>query len=195
MFKNVTLFGSYNDARKTPADIRPQIAFVGRSNVGKSSLLNRLANRHKLAKTSKTPGRTRRIDFFLVDERFYLVDLPGYGYVKAGVEARKKWGQLVENYLQNVDNLKGLVFLLDCRREPNNDDMIMLDWLNANDINFVIALTKADKLKRGALSQKNKNIRDQFGVETIPFSTISGIGKNELIKWIDSVLKKQTEPS
>ena len=195
MFKNVTFFASYNDARKTPTDPRPQIAFAGRSNVGKSSLLNRLAGRHKLAKTSKTPGRTRRIDFFLVDERFYLVDLPGYGYVKAGVTARKKWGQLVENYMQNVDNLKGLVFLLDCRRDPNDDDLQMLEWLNANDVNFVIALTKADKLKRGALNQKNMTIRNQFGVETVPFSSISGVGKSELIKWIDNTLKNQTKPS
>ncbi|MBN2225726.1 MAG: YihA family ribosome biogenesis GTP-binding protein [candidate division Zixibacteria bacterium] len=195
MFKNVAFFASYNDARKTPADPRPQIAFAGRSNVGKSSLLNKLSGRHKLAKTSKIPGRTRRIDFFLVDERFYLVDLPGYGYVKAGVEARKKWGQLVENYLRNVDNLKGLVFLLDCRRDPNDDDMQMLEWLKANDVNFIIALTKADKLGRGALCQKNTAIRKLLGVETIPVSSISGVGKNELIKWIDTTVKNQTERS
>lgn len=185
MPKNVVLFGSYNDVNKIPRDPRPQIAFAGRSNVGKSTLLNKIAGRKKLAKTSKTPGRTRRIDFFLADERYFLVDLPGYGYVKAGVEARKKWGRMVENFLNKM-TLSGMVMLLDCRRNPNDDDHLMIDWLESRDVNYIFALTKSDKLSRNQMNKKKREIENSFDREVIPFSGVTGAGKRELISWIEN---------
>ncbi|UCD16865.1 MAG: YihA family ribosome biogenesis GTP-binding protein, partial [Candidatus Zixiibacteriota bacterium] len=173
------------------SDIRPQIAFAGRSNVGKSTLLNKLSGRRKLAKISKTPGKTRRIDFFLVDDRYYLVDLPGYGYVKAGLEARKKWGQLVENYLRHVDNLRGLILLLDCRREPNDDDLMMINWMEKGGVNYVIVLTKADKLSKSRLIKKTTDIEGTFKARAIPFSSLSGLGKTELTRWIENIVRNQ----
>ena len=186
MPKNVVFFGSYNDVKKIPVDSRPQIAFAGRSNVGKSSLLNKITGQKKLAKTSKTPGRTRTIDFFLADNRYFLVDLPGYGYVKAGVAARKKWGQLVENFL-NLASLSGMVMLLDCRRDPTDDDLMMIEWLESRDINYVFALTKADKLSRNQLKSKEMQISSAFDREVFPFSVMSGLGKKELVGWIEGI--------
>ena len=110
---NATFVGSFNDVRRIPADNRPQIAFAGRSNVGKSTLLNNLVGRKRLAKTSKTPGRTQLINFFLINNKYYFVDLPGYGYANAPARVKKDWGILVDNYLETSHNLKGIVFLLD----------------------------------------------------------------------------------
>jgi GTP-binding protein len=191
MPKTVAFFDSYNDARKIPSDIRPQIAFAGRSNVGKSTLLNKLSGRKKLAKISKTPGRTRRIDFYLVDDRYFFVDLPGYGYVKSGVVARKKWGLLVEGYFKLDSGLKGLIFLLDCRRVPNADDLMMIDWMEQNDINYVTVMTKADKLTRSKLAVSVNKIKQAVNSEIIPFSSLSGIGKKELTGWIEKTLNNE----
>jgi GTP-binding protein len=187
MPKNVVFFGSYNDVKKIPKDPRPQIAFAGRSNVGKSSLLNKITGQKKLAKTSKTPGRTRRIDFFLADDRYFLVDLPGYGYVAAGIDARQKWGKLVEGFL-NLSSLSGMVMLLDCRREPTDDDLMMIEWLDSRDINYIIALTKADKVNRGPLKSKQLQVATEFHHEVIPFSAVSGLGKKELVHWIEGIV-------
>lgn len=187
MPKNVVFFGSYNDVKKIPFDSRPQIAFAGRSNVGKSSLLNKITGQKKLAKTSKTPGRTRRIDFFLADNKYFLVDLPGYGYVEAGVAARQKWGKLVEDFL-DLASLSGMIMLLDCRRDPSDDDLMMIEWLNSRDINYVIALTKADKLNRGQLKSKQMQIAAALGRDVFPFSIVSGAGKKELLHWIEGIV-------
>ncbi len=189
MPKNVVFFESYNDARKIRYDKRPQVAFAGRSNVGKSTLLNKLAGRKKLAKTSKTPGRTRRIDFFLVDDCYFFVDLPGYGYVKSGLEARKKWGLLVDGYFRQNSLLKGLIFLLDCRRDPNENDQMMIDWMKQNNVNYVTVLTKADKLSKNKLSASINRIKELVQSEIIPFSSLSGVGRKELIKWIEITVR------
>jgi GTP-binding protein len=185
MAHSAEFYRSFSNAGEIPSDNRAQIAFAGRSNVGKSSLLNRLAGQKKLARTSKTPGRTRLINLFLIDNSFYFVDLPGYGYAKASKADKAAWGRLVENFFQRIGNLKGLVLLLDCRRDPSEDDMTMIDWLESSGVNYMIALTKADKLSRSRLIQKQKQVEKAFSVEVIPFSTLSGIGRNEIWAWID----------
>ena len=185
---NAVFYRSYADARKIPSDNRSQIAFAGRSNVGKSSLLNRIVGQKRLAKTSKTPGRTRLLNFFLINDKYYFVDLPGYGYAKASESDKRQWGKLVNDYLEGSESLKGLCFLLDCRRDPNEDDLTMLEWLHSGKINFVIVLTKADKLSRSNLMKKSREIEKIFDVKPIPFSSVSGIGKKELMRWIDGVV-------
>ncbi|MCP4706195.1 MAG: YihA family ribosome biogenesis GTP-binding protein [candidate division Zixibacteria bacterium] len=188
MTVNAVFFCSYKDVGKIPSDDRAQIAFAGRSNVGKSTLLNRLVNQKKLAKTSKTPGRTRLLNFFLIQDTYYFVDLPGYGFAKASKKDKNEWGRMVESYFQERKNLKGLILLLDCRREPNNDDLMLLNWLQSEDIAFTIALTKADKLGKNKLYSKVREIKKDFGIEPIPFSSLSGIGRKELWKWINDTV-------
>jgi len=189
MPQKAVFVGSFNDVRQIPADNRIHIAFAGRSNVGKSTLLNRLVGQKKLARTSKTPGRTQSINFFLIDDRYYFVDLPGFGYAKVPEKARQKWGQLVDKYLNAVDNLLGLIYLFDCRREPDQLDLMMIDWLEEKKKKFAFVLTKTDKLSRNELAKKAREIENIFRITPIPFSNISGIGKNELLAWIDMAVR------
>jgi len=188
---NATFVGSYKDVRRIPADNRPQIAFAGRSNVGKSTLLNKLVGKKKLAKTSKTPGRTQMINFFLINDKYYFVDLPGYGYAKASPQAKKEWGRLVDNYLEQSPHLKGIVFLLDCRRDPNEDDLMMIDWIENSGIGYAIILTKADKLSKSRILKKTNEIETAFRQKPIPFSSMSGIGKIELSRWIEEIVSRE----
>jgi len=188
MSLRAVFYKSYSDARQIPNDKRVQIAFAGRSNVGKSTLLNGLVGRKGLAKTSKTPGRTRLINLFLIEESYFFVDLPGYGYAKASAKEKLEWGKLVNNYLESSPNLKGLCFLLDCRRDPNEDDLMMIDWMESQKIRFVIVLTKSDKLSRNELVKKRREIERVFKVTPMPFSSRSGIGRNELLGWIKDVV-------
>ena len=145
-----------------PSPDRPEVAFGGRSNVGKSSLLNVLVNRRKLARTSGRPGRTQAINFFAVDDRLYLVDLPGYGYARAPLKARESWGKMVENYLKGRANLKAVVVILDIRRDPSEDDKALLRWLAHYGIGSILVLTKADKLTRHQSIVRAKIIREQL---------------------------------
>ena len=139
-----------------PPDGLPEIAFGGRSNVGKSTLINTLLNRKHLVKTSSTPGRTQLINFFLINSEFYLVDLPGYGYAKVPLHIRKQWGPMVEAYLAGRTNLRGLVFLLDIRRKPNDGDIQFQHWLSYYHIPTIWVLTKTDKLSK---TKQSKQIR------------------------------------
>ncbi len=131
-----------------PPPAMPEIAFAGRSNVGKSSLINALLGRKRLARTSSTPGRTQALNFFLVQDRFYFVDLPGYGYARVPLEVKKSWGAMVETYLRRRVNLRGVVLILDIRREPTEGDIQLLQWLNRYRIHPIPVLTKVDKLSR-----------------------------------------------
>ena len=165
----------------------PEIAFAGRSNVGKSSLINVLLNRKRLARTSTTPGRTQAVQFYLVNERFFFVDLPGYGYARAPREVRRKWAPLVESYLGNRDPLRGAIVVLDIRRIPAKVDLELLAYLFRIDVPPILALTKSDKLTRGQLVSRKKIITQfladrisQSFPEPVLFSATTGQGKEEL---------------
>jgi GTP-binding protein len=184
---------SVYDHRKIPSDTRRAVAIAGRSNVGKSTLINSITEGKKIAKVSGTPGKTQALNFFLADNRFYLVDLPGYGYAKVPPQVKKSWATLVEGYLTESDSLRGLVFLVDCRRELQPDDVTLLQWIVDRELPFLIVLTKADKLGRGKLAQAVAKMRKMiFGDEKIgnliPFSAKTNLGKNEVLQWIRKVV-------
>lgn len=180
--------GSFFALDQIPRDGLPQIAIAGRSNVGKSSLLNRIVGRKKLAKVSSTPGRTRSLNYFMIDNKFYLVDLPGYGYAKASKSLRDEWGQLVDAYLSESDKLIGLVLLLDCRREPSAEDLELLEWLSGRSLPTMVAITKSDKLSRNKLIERIKLIENNLGAPAIPFSSVTGLGKRELLASVRSLV-------
>ena len=164
-----------------PKDRLPQIAVAGRSNVGKSSLLNHVLSHKKLARVSSTPGRTRSLNFFRIDNRFYVVDLPGYGYAKVSKSMRAEWGQLIEEYLTSAKQLIGLILLLDCRREPTEQDGDLIRWLSERQLPVMVAITKADKLSKDKLNRKVRQFEADLGVAVIPFSIVSGIGRKTLL--------------
>jgi GTP-binding protein len=149
---------SSTDWRKCPETSKPEFAFIGRSNVGKSSLINMLVDRKKLAKTSSTPGKTQTINHFLVNNNWYLVDLPGYGYASASRSARFEWGKMIEDYLKNRKNLFCTFILLDARLKPQAIDVDFITWMGENHLPLVILLTKSDKLKQQELAKSKKTI-------------------------------------
>ena len=167
-----------------PPAVLPEIAFAGRSNVGKSSLINTLLNRKKLARTSNTPGRTQEINFFRVNDRLNFVDLPGYGYAKVPETIRKQWGPMVETYLRERRTLKLVVLILDIRREPSEEDRQLIDWLRFYSLRCLVVLTKIDKVSRNVLTEKRRRIgREMDGpLPPVPFSAKTGEGK-EPLRW------------
>jgi len=169
----------------------PEIAFAGRSNVGKSSLLNRLVHRKKFARVSNTPGRTREVNFFKVNDSFLLVDLPGYGYARISKERRAEWRPLIESYLKSTNQLRGVVQLLDSRHDPTPDDLQMLDYLGDIGVPTIIVLTKIDKLTAKERQRQRAQIAGAAGVDddqTIVFSATTGEGRNELAEAIEGLL-------
>ncbi len=174
--------GSFYAIDQLPKDRRAQVAIAGRSNVGKSSLLNRLlGKRKKLAKVSATPGKTQSLNYYLINGEFYLVDLPGYGYARASRSAKAQWGKLIEDYLTGGKNLVGLLLLLDCRRETTDKDRQLLAWLAERELPVLVAITKSDKLSRDKIKRKVQQVEEELGLDAIPFSVVSGLGKNDLI--------------
>jgi GTP-binding protein len=166
-----------------PETTLPEVAFAGRSNVGKSSLLNRLVRRKAFARVSRTPGRTREINFFEVNGRFVLVDLPGYGYAQISKSRRAEWRPLIEGYLRGSRNLRGVVQLLDIRRDPSDDDLQMLDFLGEIGTPTIVAVTKADKLSPRAAADRVRELTASLGLDAdqvIPFSAHTGRGRDEL---------------
>lgn len=178
-------------------DGMPQIAFAGRSNVGKSSLLNMLTRRRGLAKASNTPGRTRLINYFLVNERYYYVDLPGYGYAKAPKGEIEKWRLMIDAYLQDNPSLRLIVLLLDARREPSELDDQLVDFLEHHNIPAILALTKTDKLKYNALLKSSRAIAEHYGLPegAVPIisSAETGKGRDDLLQVIHEVLYPRPE--
>ena len=163
------------------SDPRPEIAFLGRSNVGKSSLINSLLTRRGLARTSSSPGRTQSINFFLINDAFYFADLPGYGYAKVSKAMRADWGKMAEDYLRDREQLVLCVHLVDSRHEPTALDKQLNEWLVVNERPFVVAATKTDKLSANELSKSLKTIRKTFdGAEIVAFSAESGRGRDDL---------------
>ena len=161
------------DPSQYPEDMLPEVAFVGRSNVGKSSLINTLVNRKRLAKTSNTPGRTQLVNFFLVNDKVLFVDLPGYGYAKVPLEVKKQWGPMVERYLKTRKNLRMVVMILDIRRDPTEDDLSLLRWLYNYGIKPVFVLTKSDKLSKNRITMRRRAIGEILEVSTDALVTFS----------------------
>jgi len=184
--------GTYaTPAEKFPDDL-PQVAFTGRSNVGKSSLINRLLGRKRLAPTSATPGKTRKIQFIEINGTFYLVDLPGYGYAKLPLKVKELWRRTIDRYLESNRGLRGVVFLLDIRREISDLDMQMLLYLAGRKIPLLLALTKADKLSRSQRSKRRMSLLDALGgsvaeSQVIVTSARTGEGCAELLDAVQSL--------
>ncbi len=175
--------------KQFPKDDKPQIAIAGRSNVGKSSLINALLHRRNLVKTSATPGKTQMINFFIINERFYFVDLPGYGYARVPRAVTDAWAPMIEGYIKDAGELRAVVVLLDARRVPDSRDVRLVEWLRQYDIPSIYALTKIDKLKRQELQQAQRTIKSKLGIEEAPVLTSAkdGQGINEL--WVE--IRKQ----
>ncbi len=176
-----------------PGDL-PEVAFSGKSNVGKSSLINTLVNRKALAKTSSSPGRTQVINFFRVNGRLSLVDLPGYGYAKVPVEVRQNWKPMVESYLQTRTVLRLVVLILDARRGVSPDDLALLDWLDYHHIPSSIVLTKADKLSQIERARQKKTMAENpllAGKSILFFSAVTGEGREELWRLIQNHLHEE----
>jgi GTP-binding protein len=166
---------------RIPPPTLPEVAFAGRSNVGKSALLNRLVQRRGLARVSKTPGRTQQINFFTVDERMLLVDLPGYGFARVPLPIKQQWRGLVEGYLSARRTLRAVVVLVDVRRGVQDDDVALLDFLGAHDISALLVATKIDKLSRDARRRQLEAMAKQYhDVAPLPFSSVTGEGAADL---------------
>ncbi len=193
--KKAEFISSFADVKKCPPPEKPEFAFIGRSNVGKSSLINMLTSSKKLAKTSVTPGKTQTINHFLINESWYLVDLPGYGYASVSRSTRQGFGKMIEEYVLKRENLSCLFILIDSRLEPQKIDMSFISWVGDKDVPMVIIFTKADKLSKGDL-QKNINLfkkRLQEDWDELPPIIISSskvkTGKEEILKCIEDAMK------
>jgi len=176
-----------------PETALPEIAFAGRSNVGKSSLLNRLVHRKKLARVSNSPGRTREINFFKVNDAFVLADLPGYGYARVSKERRAEWRPLIESYLHDSRNLRGIVQLIDVRHDPTDDDRRMLEFLGDLGVPTIVVLTKIDKLAATQRGKRAAELATQLGLDDdqlIPFSAVTGEGRNDLAEAVEALLSQ-----
>lgn len=184
VIRNVEFMGGMAETTGwRPDSSLPEIAFAGRSNVGKSSLLNSLIRRKSFARVSRTPGRTREINFFRINNQYVLVDLPGYGYARISKEKKAEWRPLIESYLRRTTQLRGIVLLLDIRREPSDDDRAMLDFLAEVEVPTIVALTKMDKLGKVVAQAQVAGISRTLALQpdqVIPFSAVTGEGRIEL---------------
>lgn len=179
---------------KLPENKKPEVAFAGKSNVGKSSMINALVNRKSFARTSAEPGKTQTINFYNVNDELYLVDLPGYGYAKTSMETRAKWGKMIENYLHGSKQLKQVFLLVDIRHDPSENDCNMYDWIKYQGYTPIIIATKADKLNKSQIAAHVKAVRTKLGMEkdevVIPFSAESKLGKDELWSAIEATMSE-----
>lgn len=182
---------------KLPENELPEFAFAGKSNVGKSALINALMNRKSLARTSSQPGKTQTINFYLINGNMYYVDLPGYGYAKVSVEVKAKWGKMIERYLRNSKALQCVFLLIDIRHEPSANDRMMYDWIVSNGYHPVIIATKLDKIKRSQTAKQVKLIRETLGMEKdgviIPFSAETKQGREEIWEYLERYLGAEAE--
>ena len=204
VIKNVNLETVCGITSTIPDNEHMEIAFAGKSNVGKSSLINSLMNRKNLARTSAQPGKTQTINFYNVNDEVFLVDLPGYGYAKVSQTIKEKWGKLIERYLNTSKQLRAVFLLVDIRHEPSANDCNMYDWIIANGYNPIIIATKADKIKRSQLAKHLKQIRVGLNVventPIIPYSAVTKQGREEIWELIelfmgDEYTKPVEEPS
>jgi GTP-binding protein len=181
------------DLRQLPKNELREVLFIGRSNVGKSSLLNKLCNRKNLARSSATPGKTREINYYILNNSLYFVDLPGYGYAKVPEQMKAGWKNLIENFLKRGDPIALAVQLIDARQEPTPLDLMMMDWLEYYEVPYVLVLTKADKLPVSKLGKQVEAYKVRFEEQLtegwcqaiLPFSVVSGQGRADLLKLIE----------
>ncbi len=193
VIKNVSLETVIGVTSKIPENQLMEIAFAGKSNVGKSSLINALMNRKALARTSSQPGKTQTINFYNINDELYFVDLPGYGYAKVSQKEKEKWGKMIERYLRQSKMLKAVFLLIDIRHEPSANDRQMYEWIMSNGFRPIIIATKMDKINRSQLQKHIKMIRQGLGVDketiVIPFSAQSKQGRDEIYELIDSMME------
>ena len=197
IIKSVNLETVCGITSKLPDNPYPEIAFAGKSNVGKSSLINTILNRKNLARTSSQPGKTQTINFYNLNEELYLVDLPGYGYAKVSTETKEKWGKMVERYLVTSKQLKAVFLLIDIRHEPSANDVGMYNWILDKGYEPIIILTKLDKINRSQVQKQVKLIREKLQASKatvmIPFSAVTKQGKDEIHEIMTSVISKEEE--
>lgn len=192
--KNVALETVCGVTSVLPENIHPEVAFAGKSNVGKSSLINALMQRKALARTSAQPGKTQTINFYNVNDEIYFVDLPGYGYAKVSQTEKEKWGKMIEKYLHNSKQLKAVFLLIDIRHEPSANDVNMYEWMKFQGFAPIVIATKADKINRSQLPKQLKVVRtglkmDKDGI-LIPFSAETKAGRDEIYEIIDSIISE-----
>ncbi|MDO4519693.1 MAG: ribosome biogenesis GTP-binding protein YihA/YsxC [Eubacteriales bacterium] len=196
VIKNVSLDIVCGVTSKIPETGRPEVAFAGKSNVGKSSLINGLMNRKALARTSAQPGKTQTINFYNINDFMYLVDLPGYGFAKVGIAEKQKWGKMIERYLNTSKDLKAVFLLIDIRHDPSANDKQMYEWILSNGYEPIIIATKSDKLKRSQLPKHVKMIKEGLGLRPggviIPFSAETKQGRDEIWALIDDLTTRGT---
>lgn len=176
-----------------PEDDLPEIAFAGRSNVGKSSFINSMINRRNLARTSAKPGKTRTINFYIINDEFRFVDLPGYGYAQVSKAEKERWGHIIEEYLSKRKNLKEVVLIVDIRHEPTNQDLMMYNWIKSFGFKGLVIATKADKISRGNWQKHIKIIKKKLDIKDsniiIPYSSDSKLNKEKAWQVLSSILK------
>lgn len=197
IIKNVALETVCGITSKLPENIHPEVAFAGKSNVGKSSLINGLMNRKSLARTSSQPGKTQTINYYNINDAIYFVDLPGYGYAQANEKVKAQWGKMIEDYLHRSKQLKAVFLLIDIRHAPSENDRIMYSWIRRMGFEPIIIATKLDKINRSQIQKQIKLIRTtlEAGKETIiiPFSATTKQGREEIYEIIDRIIEENTE--
>lgn len=190
---NVRLERTAVNPNQYPVDGKPEIAFVGRSNVGKSSLINYLINRKSLARVSSAPGKTRVINFYNIEEKLYFVDLPGYGYAKVAKSEKELWGNMIEKYFSSRRELKLVALLVDARHTPTDLDKVMISWIMQNGLDFVVLATKSDKINRSELEKNIEDIRNTLGIIEkniiIPVSSLKKTGKEQVWEIIEQKMQ------
>ncbi len=198
IIKNVNLETVCGITSKLPESTLPEIAFAGKSNVGKSSLINALMNRKALARTSAQPGKTQTINFYNINDAMYLVDLPGYGYAKVSQEVKEQWGKLVERYLHGSGKLRAVFLLIDIRHEPSANDKRMYEWIVYNGYDPIIIATKLDKINRSQIQKHLKMVRTGLNVKPgtaiLPFSALTKQGREEIWEQMEAMLEDMEEP-
>ncbi|WP_035767469.1 ribosome biogenesis GTP-binding protein YihA/YsxC [Butyrivibrio sp. NC2002] len=194
VIKNVNLETVIGVTSKLPQNDKPEFAFAGKSNVGKSSLINGLMNRKHLARVSQEPGKTQTINYYNVNNEFYLVDLPGYGFAKVPDSVKKKWGKMIENYLNKSIMLKQVFLLIDIRHEPSANDKMMYDWIVSSGARPIIIATKSDKIKKSQFEKHMNMIRETLGMTDeeliLPYSSLSKDGRDEIYEVMDKLLEE-----
>ena len=197
VIKNVNLETVCGITSRLPENVLPEVAFAGKSNVGKSSMINALMNRKSYAKTSAEPGKTQTINFYNINGVFYCVDLPGYGYARTSAETREKWGKMIERYLHTSKQLKQVFLLVDIRHEPSENDRMMFRWILNQGYTPVIIATKLDKINRSQILRQVKSVREGLGagqeIRVIPFSAVTRQGLLDIWEIIDGLVLKEDE--